>query len=133
MTTATPRTPALIFGREPALITSAIMSLVAIVSGFVFNISTDTQGYIQAAVNAVLALVVAISVRENVLPVIIALAQAVMPLVIVAGWELTVEQQASIIAALSLTLGVVFVRPQVTPKATITAVQTGPNEFDATR
>lgn len=107
----------LIFGREPAAITSAIMAAVALLVAFGFNVSTDTQGLIQAAVNAALGLVVVISVRENVLPAIIAVVQTGLPLVVAFGLDLTEAQQGAILAASSLTLGLVFARPQVTPKA----------------
>ena len=60
-------TPRLIFGREPAAITAAVMAAVALVSGFVLPVSVETTALIQTAVNAVLALVVVVMVRETIL------------------------------------------------------------------
>lgn len=112
----TPTTPRLVFGREPAAWTAAIMAAVALLVAFGIDVSTETQGLIQAAVNAVLALIVVISVRETVLPAIIAVIQTVLPLVVAFGLHLTEQQQGAVLAASSLILGLLFTRPQVTPK-----------------
>ncbi|QGF20289.1 holin [Gordonia phage Sixama] len=109
-------TPRLILGREPAAWTAFVMAAVSIVSSFFFSISPETQAGIQVAVNAVLALVVVVMVRENVVPAIVAVVQAVLPLVVVAGWDASVEQQGVILAVAPLVLGFLFVRPQVTAK-----------------
>ncbi|MDJ0006524.1 hypothetical protein [Gordonia alkanivorans] len=108
----------LVFGREPAAWTSAIMASVALLVAFGIDVSTETQGLIQAAVNAILGLIVVVSVRENVLPAIIAVIQTGLPLVVAFGLHLTEAQQGAVLAASSLTLGLLFTRPQVTPKAT---------------
>lgn len=105
-----------IFGREPAAITSVVMAAVALFVAFGFDISTETQGLIQAAVNAVLALIVVINVHENVLPAIVAVIQTGLPLVVAFGLDLTEAQQGAILAASSLVLGLIVVRPQVSPK-----------------
>ncbi|MCR8897313.1 hypothetical protein NWF34_10165 [Gordonia sp. GONU] len=113
-------TPArLIVGREPAAISAAIMSVVALVSGFLTPVSPTTQALIQTFVGAVLALVVLASVRENIVPGILAVVQAALPLVVVAGADLDTEQQGMIYAAASLTLGLVFGRPNLTPKINV--------------
>lgn len=106
----------LVFGREPAAITAAIMAAVALVSGFWTPVSPTTQALIQTFVGAVLALIVLVQVRENVVPGILAVMQAVLPLAVVAGLDLDTEQQGLIYAASSLTLGLVFGRPNLTPK-----------------
>lgn len=109
----------LVFGREPAAITSTLMAGVALVVAFGIPVSTETQGLIQAAVNAVLGLLVVVTVRENVLPALIAVIQTGLPLVVAFGLHLTDAQQGAILAAASLTLGLLFTRPQVTPKANV--------------
>lgn len=116
MSTNTTAPARLVFGREPAAITSALMAGVALVVAFGVPVSTETQGLIQAAVNAVLGLLVVVTVRENVLPALIAVIQTGLPLVVAFGLHLTDAQQGAILAAASLTLGLLFTRPQVTPK-----------------
>lgn len=111
--------PRLILGREPAAISAAVMAVVALVSGFVLPISTGTQALIQTLVGAVLALWVLVAVRENVVPGILAVVQAALPLVVVAGVDLSTEQQGMIYAAASLILGLVAGRPNLTPKVVV--------------
>lgn len=109
----------LVLGREPAAITAAIMSIVALVSGFLTPISPTTQALIQTFVGALLALVVYVQVKENVVPAILAVVQAALPLIVVAGADLDTEQQGMIYAAAALILGLVFGRPNLTPKAPV--------------
>lgn len=113
--------PRLVFGREPAAIAAAIMSVIALVSGFWIPVSPTTQALIQTLVGAVLALIVLVEVRENIVPGILVVVQAALPLVVVAGADLSTEQQGMIYAAASLTLGLVFGRPNLTPKAPVSA------------
>lgn len=132
MTTTTPATRT-IFGREPAAITMAVMVTVALVSGFLTPIDAEAQALIQAVVGALLALVVAFMVRENVVPTILAALQAVVPLAVYYGLEWTPEQQALVFTATSVILGLIAGRPNLTPKApVIDAVQVDEVTFDAT-
>lgn len=126
-------TPRLIFGREPAAISAAIMVAVALVSGFLTPIDAGAQSLIQSVLGTVLALILAAQVRENVVPAILAALQAVIPLAVHYGLDWTAEQQALVFTASSIILGLVAGRPNLTPKVTIDAVQTGPDTFDATR
>lgn len=113
-------TPArLIFGREPAAISSAIMVAVALIGGFLTPVSSQAQALIQAAVGGVLALIVAVQVRENVVPTILAALQAVVPLAVYAGLDWTPEQQGLVFTATSVILGLVAGRPNLTPKANV--------------
>ena len=133
MTHSTPST-ALVLGREPAAITTAVMAAVALVSGFIVPVDAEAQSYIQAAVGALLALYVAVKVRENVVPVILALLAAVIPLAVHYGLDWNAEQQALVFTAVSVLLGLVAGRPNLTPKVNvIDARQTGPSTFDATQ
>ncbi|QBI97713.1 membrane protein [Gordonia phage Dogfish] len=112
-------TPArLIFGREPALISAAIMAIIGLVSGFVLPISTTTQALIQTFVGALLALWVLIAVRENIVPGILALVQAALPLVVVAGADLSTDEQGQIYAAAAILLAL-LARPNLTPKVNV--------------
>ena len=108
-------TPTLVFGREPAAWTAAIMSAVALVVAFGINVSTETQGIIQAFVNALLSLIVVITVRETVLPAIVGVIGTGLPVLVAFGFDLTDQQQGAILAAAPLVLGLLVTRPQVTP------------------
>ncbi|AXH50489.1 hypothetical protein SEA_RUTHY_26 [Gordonia phage Ruthy] len=110
-------TPArLIVGREPAMISSAIMAIIGLVSGFWLPISPTTQALIQTFVGAVLALWVLIAVRENVVPGILAVVQALLPLVVVA--DLSTDEQGQIYAAAAILLAL-LARPNLTPKVNV--------------
>ena len=67
MSTITPA-PRLVFGREPAAWTALISAALVLLTTFGISISTETQGVIIAAVNAVLGLIVVIAVRESIYP-----------------------------------------------------------------
>jgi len=110
-------TPRLVFGREPAAWTALISAVLVLLTTFGFNISTDVQGVIMAAVNAVLGLIVVITVKESVYPALVAVVQTALPLVVAFGLHLSEQQQGAILAVSTITLGFVFTRPQVTPKA----------------
>ena len=110
-------TPRLVFGREPAAWTALISAVLVLLTTFGFNISTDVQGVIMAAVNAVLGLIVVIAVKESVYPALVAVVQTALPLMVAFGLNLTEQQQGAILAVSTITLGFVFTRPQVTPKA----------------
>ena len=121
MTTQTP-TARLVFGREPAAISGAIMAAVSLFVAFVAPVSTETQGLIQAFVNGALTLIVVITVKENVLPAILGVIQTGLPLLVAFGFDITVEQQGTLLAAVSLFLTLAVTRPQVTPKATTSSL-----------
>ncbi|AFR48017.1 hypothetical protein [Gordonia sp. KTR9] len=112
-------TPArLIVGREPAMISSAIMAIIGLVSGFWLPISPTTQALIQTFVGAVLALWVLIAVRENVVPGILAVVQALLPLVVIAGADLSTDEQGQIYAAAAILIAL-LARPNLTPKVNV--------------
>lgn len=113
--------PALIFGREPAAWTALVSAVLVLLTTFGFEIATETQGVIIAAANAILGLVVVITVRESVYPALVAVVQTAVPLVVAFGLHLTEQQQGAVLAVATITLGFLFTRPQVTPKASVPA------------
>lgn len=114
----TPTSTRLVFGREPAAWTALVSAALVLLTTFGISISTDTQGVIIAAVNAILGLIVVITVRESVYPALVAVVQTTIPLVVAFGLDLTEQQQGAILAVATVTLGFAFTRPQVTPKVT---------------
>ncbi|QMU22495.1 hypothetical protein [Gordonia rubripertincta] len=121
MSVSTSTSARLIFGREPAAISAAIMVAVALIGGFLTPVSSQAQALIQAAVGGVLALIVAVQVRENVVPAVLAALQAVIPLAVYAGLDWTPEQQGLVFTATSVVLGLIAGRPNLTPKADMVA------------
>ncbi|QGJ92130.1 hypothetical protein PBI_LAUER_21 [Gordonia phage Lauer] len=105
-----------VFGREPAAWTGLVTAAIVLLTSFGIAIDTDTQGYIIAAVEAVLGVVVVIAVRETVYPALTALVRAAIPLVVALGLDLTIEQQGAILALSTVLLSFVATRPQVTPQ-----------------
>lgn len=112
-------TPRLVLGREPAAWTALVSAILVLLTTFGFNIPTETQGVFMAAVNAVLGLLVVISVKESVYPALVAVVQTAVPLVVAFGLNLSEQQQGAILAVSTIALGFLFTRPQVTPKVSV--------------
>ena len=100
-------------GREPALVLAFLASLVNAFSAFVFNLTVEQQGGLNAVFVAVAGLVTAVSVaQEKLVPAILGFAQAGIALGLAFGWNLTPEAQ-SILMGLISTGVAMFVRTQV--------------------
>lgn len=113
MTSPAPRV--LLFGREPAVLAELVASLLVLLNLFLLPGLNDT---LQAAINAVVlaaaSVYVAVKVRsDNLLPLLVGGFKAVIALIVTAGIDLTVPQQAAALTFVSLALGL-FVRSQVT-------------------
>lgn len=117
--TVSTSSPRLVFGREPAAWTALASAVLVLLTTFGFSVSTETQGIVLAAFNAVLGLIVVVSVRESVYPALVAVVQTAVPLVVAFGLDLSDQQQGAVLALSTITLGFVFTRPQVTPKANV--------------
>ena len=103
-----------IFGREPALITALLSSAIAVVSAFVFPLSSEQQGVLNAAVVAIMGFVAAALIeREKLVAAITGLAKAVLAVAIAFGLHWTPEQQGVIITFVSLAAALLGIRPQV--------------------
>lgn len=107
----------LLGGREPAVWLSLVAAVISLVTSFGFDISTDTQGVIQAFAAAVIGLLVALLVRPVAPAAIAAVIQTGLPLLVAFGLDLTIEQQGSILALSALALNLLLVRPQVQPQS----------------
>lgn len=105
----------LILGREPAFWSSLVMAVVAAVAAFAVTIDTETQGLIQAFVNATLGAVVAATVRPISIAAFVAVVQTALPLLVAFGLDLSTAQQGVLLTLAPLILNMIL-RPQVTPK-----------------
>lgn len=112
MTSATPRV--LIFGREPAVLAELVASLLVLLNLFFLPSLGDTlQAAINAVVLALASVYVAIKVRsDNLLPILVGAFKVIIALIVTAGVDLTVPQQAAALTFVSLAAGL-FVRTQV--------------------
>jgi hypothetical protein len=102
-----------IFGREPALVMALIGSGIAMISAFIFPLTTDQQGVLNAGVVAVFGLVTAaLLAKEKLVATIEGLARAVFAIGLAFGWDLPPDKQAVILTFVSLASALWF-RPQV--------------------
>lgn len=108
-----------VFGREPAAWTGVVSAALTLLVSFGLELDTETQGYIIAAVEAVLGVIVVVKVKESVYPALIALVRVSIPLVVALGLSLTIEQQGAVLAFATILLTFVGTRPQVTPKVVV--------------
>lgn len=106
-----------IFGREPALLTALLGSVIAFVGAFVVHLSADQQTVLNVVVVAVFGLVTAIGVaKDKLVPAILGLAQALLNTALAFGLHLTAERQAIVMTLASTLVAAIIVRPQVTAK-----------------
>lgn len=102
-----------IFGREPALILAVVASAVMMISTFVYPLSSEQQGALNAVAMALVGIVTAWAVAEDGgLAMIIGLAKAVLALAISFGLHWTPETQAVVMGFVTVTAQL-FVRQNV--------------------
>lgn len=103
-----------IFGREPALILGLVSAIVQMLVAFGLDLSDGQTAAINAVAAAVLAVVTAaLTARDQLVPVLIGLAQAAITLGLAFGLDWTQEQVAMVMATIAA-LAAIVVRPQVT-------------------
>lgn len=99
--------------REPALILALFASIVQMVSTFVYPLTIDQQGVLNAAAVAVAGLITALLVHsEQLVPAIVGLVQAVLALVLAFNLHLFGGNQVAVMAFITA-IGAMFVRTQV--------------------
>lgn len=119
MTTTTTTSRDLLFGREPAAYIALAQAIVAALSMFVFNFSTEQGGLIIAVANAVLGLILAVRVRPVAPAAFTAVVQTVLALGVGFGLNLTTDQQGVLLTLTGLVITFVLVRPQVSPVGSV--------------
>lgn len=102
-----------IFGREPALIMAFLSSVIAVVSAFIFPLSDEQQGVLNAVVVALFGLITAALLqKEKLVPAITGFIKAAVVVAIAFGLHWSPEQQGLFIALIS-GIAALLVRPQV--------------------
>jgi uncharacterized protein (DUF697 family) len=103
-----------IFGREPALILGVVSAILQMLVAFGLDLSDGQTAAINAASAAVLAVITAaLTARDQLVPVLVGLAQAAITLGLAFGLDWTQEQVAMVMATIAA-LAALVVRPQVT-------------------
>jgi hypothetical protein len=106
--------------REPALILGLVAAVIQMVSAFVFPLTVEQQGVLNAVAVAVVGLITAIIVRaEQLAPAILGLVQSVIAVGLAFGLHLTPENQ-SVIMTFAAAVVAMFTRQVVT--APVTAI-----------
>lgn len=106
-----------IFGREPAVLSALIASIIAVVGAFIFHLTDDQQTLLNVAVVAVFGLVTALGVaKDKLVPALLGLAQALLNVALGFGLDLSAEKQAILLTLVANLVAAVVVRPQVTAK-----------------
>lgn len=107
---------------EPAVLLQLLQVLLggAVAFGFL-PFTEDEQAGIMSVAGATLALIIALVVRQFVWPLITALVQAVVPLLLTFGVDWT-EQQVGFVYLITAALGAFFIRQNVTPETKLPAL-----------
>jgi Asp/Glu/hydantoin racemase len=112
-----------IFGREPALLSALAASAISLIGAFLVNLTGDQQIVLNAVVAAVFGLVTAIGVaRDKLVPAILGLAQAALNTALAFGLTLDAPRQAIIMTLIANLVAAIIVRPQVTAKVPVDAL-----------
>jgi hypothetical protein len=102
-----------IFGREPALWLALVGAVVSALSTFVFHLTADQVGSIDAVAALVLGLITAWMTRDGLSAAILGLAHAVVALGLSFGMHFTPGEQTVFFTLVSAVIGM-FVRTQAT-------------------
>lgn len=100
--------------RDPLLLLNLLGSVVMVVSAFLFPLSIEQQGVINAAALAVVGLLAALRTSDGQLPALMGLFKALLALGLAFGLRLAPEQQAVLMTFLAAA-SALWVRPQVSP------------------
>lgn len=108
-----------IFGREPAAILYGLQALLAVAVAFgLFGLTEDSAAWVMTIANGVMALIVAVVTRPVVVSALTGAVQTILTGAIAFGLPLTEAQMGTVIAALSVVLGLIL-RPNVSPAETV--------------
>jgi nicotinamide riboside transporter PnuC len=101
-----------IFGRNPAVWLALFGALVSALGAFVFNISPDAEGALNAVAALVVGVITAIVVHDGVSAAVLGLIKGLFLLMVAFGLNLSAERQA-VLYALAAAVLAAFVQTQV--------------------
>lgn len=104
-----------ILGRDPAVILYGVQALLAVLVAFgVFGLNETSAAWVLTIANGVMALVVAVVTHPFVVGGVTGAIQTILTAAVAFGLPLTEAQTGTIIAALSVVLGLML-RPNLSP------------------
>lgn len=104
-----------IFGREPAMILSAIYAVLSLLSAFVLHWSENQVSLVNAVLAALMALILwKTLVGDGQFAAIVNFIKAVFALAIGFGLHMTAQNQAIVMGSVVPIVSALIVRPQVT-------------------
>lgn len=110
-----------IFGREPAMILAFISSAIMMVAHFIYPLTIDMQGGLNAVAMATVGLVTMMSVAEDGgLALWVGLAKALIAGFVAFGLHWAVETQALVMSFVTITFQAFIIRPNVVALVTST-------------
>ncbi|MGS2592111.1 hypothetical protein [Streptomyces hebeiensis] len=110
-----------IFGREPAAVLALFAILVKLAAAFGLDVSADVQASINAVAAAFMGVFIAAVTRDGLGAAIVGFAQAALALALGLGLHWSAEQQAVVLTAVTLVVGM-WDRTQVTAPVPASAV-----------
>lgn len=109
----------LLWGREPAATLAVVASIVMVFTSFVYPLTPDQQGALNASAMALVGILTAWSVAEDGgIALVTGAAKAVIALGLAFGLHLIPEQQAVIMTFVTVIAQFVVVRPNVVAPVT---------------
>lgn len=103
-----------IFGREPAYWSALAAVAIQMLSAFVLDLSTETQGVLNGGVSAVLAFALVAALRdEKTVAALVGLFKAGAAIALAFGWQLAPEAQSSVLLFVELVATGFLIRPNV--------------------
>lgn len=127
--------PVRLFGRDPALVVNLLGWLLVLLSTFVLHLSTDVEAAVNAVLALVVGLVVAVIARDGQVAAILGLFKGLLVLALALHFNITPDKQFILYSALAAIIAA-FTRTQVTaplPPPPIPALSTGLASADPSR
>jgi hypothetical protein len=107
-----------LFGREPAAVLYGVQALLSVAVAFgAFGLTDESAAWVLTIANGVMALIVAIVTRPFVVSAVTGAIQTILTAAVAFGLPLSEAQTGTIIAALSVALGLML-RPNLSPMET---------------
>lgn len=106
--------PAKIFGREPATILSLIASAIMMFTSFIYPLTDDQQGGLNAVAMGLVGIFSYWAIAEDGgLALLVGLAKAMLALGLAFGLDMSGEQQAVLMSFVTIAAQTLIVRPNV--------------------
>ena len=110
--------PPTLFGREPAMLLHVLVAALSLASSTFLHLTVEQQGAVNAAISAILGLVVAIKVKGGTwVAALLALAQALIAVALAWKFHLAPDVQAGVLTLVAVVGGYATRQVVVAPQA----------------